>query len=277
MTRILTVFLMIVWISTVAAAAAERPTRDGPWRPHQLSRCARPAPPFPAAREALAEARELLDLENGGDAIVVLELALAEHPRSPWLRFLLAQLYIMAGQGEEHCEPYGGPVRATGDWPADRQRYLGRAEQLLSDLAGTWSDDGMVWFLRADAARAAGDNDRASEFDLAGRERCTRLETLAMISEIRDLGRKPAELLTPIVPEYPADCLQERVTGEVLLDVLIDPQGRVAQTVSRRRADRRLIAAASEAAAVAGYQAARVGYYPIWSWIEVAVTFSLDN
>ncbi|MBD3221849.1 hypothetical protein GF314_11470 [bacterium] len=260
-----------------ATTAGERPPPDGAWRPHQLSRCARPAPPYPAAREAIAEAHELFELEAGGDAIVVLEDALADHPRSPWLRLMLAQIYVLAGQGEEHCEPFGGPARATGDWPADQRRYLRRADRLLADLAGSWPDDGLVWFLRADAARAAGDVDAASRYDAQGRERCTRLDTLEFVTALRDLGRKPAELLTPIVPEYPAECLQKRITGEVLLDVLIDPHGRVAETVPARRADRRLIAAASEAAAAAGYQAARIGYYPIWSWIQVSVNFSLDN
>ncbi len=269
--------LLLAAIIASPTVAGERPSGDAAWRPHHHTHRARFLPRHTPEREAIAEARELFELEAGGDAIVVLEDALADHPRSPWLRLMLAQIYVLAGQGEEHCEPYGGPARARGDWPADRRRYLERADRLLGDLAGSWRDDGLVWFLRADAARAAGDLDAASRYDAQGRERCTRLDTLEFVTELRDLGRKSAELLTPIVPEYPAGCLQERITGEVTLDVLIDPHGRVAETVPARRADRRLIDAASQAAAAAGYQAARIGYYPIWSWIQVSVNFTLDN
>jgi TonB family protein len=275
---------LIRWSVIVLALALAAPTvardrmdADGTWRPHQLDRCQRPAAPFPEVRSALDEAGELFALENGGDAVSVLEHALRSHPRSPWLRFMLAQIYILAGQGEPHCQPFSGPVAPTGDWPRDRRRYLERADHLLGDLVGTWPDDGIVWFLRADAARGLNDPESASEYDLRGRECCTRRQTIEFVADMRDLNRKTAELLTPIVPEYPAECLQKRITGQVVLDVLIDPQGRVADTRAVNRADRRLVAAASEAAADAGYQAARVGYYPIWSWIEVSIHFTLDN
>ncbi len=268
---------VLVLLACVASRADEVPPPDGPWRAHQLQRCGRPAPAAPAVRVVLEEARELFDLANGGDAVVVLEAGLGRHPTSPWLKLFLAQVYILAGQGEPHCLPTGGPAAPTGDWPTDRRRCLARADHLLSQLGGDWRDDGIVWFLRADAARAMDDPEAAGAFDLEGRRCCTRQESLSFIAGLRDLGRKPAELLTPIVPEYPQECLRRRIQGRVVLDLLVDPQGRVAEAVAVNRADRRLEAAAAEAAAGAGYQAARVGYYPIWSWIQVSVSFTLEN
>jgi TonB family protein len=268
---------MMIALLAGSSPAGETPAPDGTWRPHRLSRCDRPSPPYPAARAALDEALLLFGLENGGDAVVVLEDALTRQARSPWLRLLLAQIYVLAGQGEEHCLPTGGPAAPRGDWPDDRRRCLLRADALLADLLATWPDDGLVWFLRADAARALGDLEAASEHDLRGRRCCTRLETLEFVADLRDLRRRQADLLTPITPEYPAECLQRRIEGEVVLDLLIDPEGRVAEAVPVNRADRRLVRSAQAAAADAGFQAARVGYYPIWSWIEVSVNFTLEN
>ena len=38
-----------------------------------------------------------------------------------------------------------------------------------------------------------------------------------------------------------------------------------------------LLETAREAAAGGGYQAAQLGYYPVWSWLRVPVQFSLEN
>ncbi|MEZ4387596.1 MAG: TonB family protein [Candidatus Krumholzibacteriia bacterium] len=273
-----------LWLGLLVAVAmagrlpaTEVPPPDGPWRAYRLQRCDHPAPPPPAVRAILDEARELFDLQNGGDAVVVLEDGLRREPTSAWIRLFLAQIYILAGQGEPHCLPSGGPAAPRGDWPADRRRCLERADRLLGQLAATWPDDGIVWFLRADAARALDDPEAASEDDLQGRRCCTRLESLEFIADLRDLQRKPGELITPIAPEYPEACLRKRITGRVELDLLVDPEGRVAESVALGRADRRLQAAAAEAARDAGFQAARVGYYPIWSWIRVSVNFTLEN
>ena len=58
-------------------------------------------------------------------------IALATGRRDPWLIFLLAQIYVMAGQGEPHCQPLSGPAAPTGDWPRDQARWLERADLLL--------------------------------------------------------------------------------------------------------------------------------------------------
>lgn len=264
-------------ILAVTVQAAEHVPADGPWRPHRLERCDRPSPPSPAVRDVLEEAHLLYGLGNGGDAAVVLEDGLVRHPTSPWIRLFLAQIYLQAGQGEPYFLPTGGPAAPGGYWPDDRRRCLERADLLLSRVGGDWRDDGIVWFLRADVARALDQPEVASDHDLAGRRACTRQESLEFIADLRDLGRKPVEVLTPIVPEYPEHCLQRRIEGRVELDLLIDPEGRVAQWNPANRADRRLQDAAGEAVAAAGFQAARVGYYPIWSWVRVSVSFTLEN
>jgi len=270
-------FCILVNLAPLTVVGDELPVPEGPWRLHQLSRCARPAPPLAGEQAVLDEALELFGLGNGADAVVVLEDGLTRMPRSPWLRLMLAQIYILAGQGEPHCLPYQGPAAPRGHWPDDRRRLLENADRLLADLAGSWSDDGIVWFLRADAARALDVPEIAGEYDLAGRQRCSRRETLDFVAGLRDLGRKPAELLTGIAPVYPEACLRKRIEGTVVLDLLVDPQGRVAESVTVNRVDSRLAGAAAEAAEEAGYQAARVGYYPVWSWIQVSVRFALDN
>lgn len=269
-------WLLLVMIAGGLLAQEQAPP-DGVWRPHRLERCDRPSPPAPAVRAVLDEALHLYHLGNGGDAAVVLEDGLERHPTSPWIRLLLAQIYLQAGQGEPYFLPTGGPVKPTGHWPDDRRRCLERAGSLLGRLGTDWLDDGIVWFLRADIARALDDPEAASDHDLAGRRACTRQESLNFIAELRDLGRKPAEVVTPIVPEYPQECLRRRIEGRVELDLLVDPEGRVAQWAPANRADRQLQEAAAEAAAAAGFQAARVGYYPIWSWIRVSVSFTLEN
>jgi TonB family protein len=179
--------------------------------------------------------------------------------------------------GEPHCQPSAGPEPASGDWPRDRARWLDRAQRLLDRVEAAWPDDGLVDFLRADAARAAGDQEAAAHRDLQGRGKCTHMESLDLVAAMRDLGRKPPRVIAPIVPEYPEDAIRARVQGEVVLDLLIDPQGRAAEAVVVGRADRRLANAARAAARDGGYQAAMVGYYPVWSWLRVPVRFSLGN
>ena len=276
------------WISKLAtltvalpltlAGAAETPVYgDADWRPHMLARCEPHAPLRGPDREVADEALELFGLGNGGDGIVVLEAALQRPGREPWLPLLAAQIYIMAGQGEPHCQPSAGPAPATGDWPRDRTRWLDRAQRLLDRVEAAWPDDGLVDFLRADAARAAGDQETAANQDLRGRGKCTHMASMDLVAGMRDLGRKPPRVIAPIVPTYPKEAVRARVQGEVILDLLIDPQGRATEAVVVGRADRRLAEAARAAARDGGYQAAMVGYYPVWSWLRVPVRFTLDN
>jgi TonB family protein len=61
-----------------------------------------------------------------------------------------------------------------------------------------------------------------------------------------------------------------------MLDVLVDPEGRVAQ-VEVVQGPSALTAAAVAAARDAGYQAARVGVYPVWAWLRVPVSFTVPT
>jgi TonB family protein len=265
-------------LAPAAAVAAEvAPRHGGDWRPHRLARCGRHLPPSGPPRAALEEALELFHLRNGGDAAVVLELGLEANPRSPWLLLLLAQIYLLAGQGEPHCLPSSGQAEPQGDWPRDRARLLDLADARLRELSGVWPDDALVAFLRADVARARDDHAAAAELDMRGRTLCTHMASLDLIRDLRDLRLRAPRVIAPIAPQYPAACVREEVTGEVLLDLLVDPQGRIAEVVVVDSPDRRLSAAAGAAARDAGYQAAQVGYYPVWAWLRVPVVFTLEN
>jgi TonB family protein len=260
------------------AGAQEVPPRGGDeWRPHRLARCGRHLPPSGPARAVYDEARELFELRNGGDAVVVLEMGLEQSGRNPWLLLLLGQLYLMAGLGEPHCVPSTGPGAPRGDWQEDQMRLFDLADARLRQLAGLWPDDAIVAFLRADVARARGDAAAAAEYDLAGRALCTHTSSLDLLRELRNLRDRPPRVVTPLAPQYPPSCIEDGVEGEVLLDLLIDPQGRIAEVSVLDRPDGRLAAAASEAARDAGYQAGQVGPYPIWAWLRVPVRFNLTN
>jgi len=257
------------------ALGNEEPGPDGLWRPHTLSRCPTHEVVKGNARECFEEALELFDLENGGDGVVVLELGLRQDPGNPWLMLLLAQLYLLAGQGELHCQPSTGPTAPTGDGFADQKRLFMRANELLTELSEIWTDDSVIDFLRADLYRILGEQDLAAELDFQGRTKCSHLESLNLLQRVRALERKPARVVAPISPEYPEECVRKGIQGEVVLDLLIDPQGRVIEAVLVRHVDERLVVAAKVAAEIAGYQAAQLGPYPIWAWLRVPMRFNL--
>lgn len=263
--------------STRPGLATESPPPDGDWRPHRLSRCRPHAAIRDDARPLLAEALDLHRHRGGGDGIVLLESALREVGNQAWLLLVLGQLYLLAGQGDPSCLPLSGPVAPSGAWDRDRLRLLDRADIMLQRLEALWPDDGLVAFLRADVARARDDHETAAEFDHAGRSRCSHLESLDLVAAMRDLARRPPRVTAPIVPEYPREAARRRVQGEVVYDVLLDPRGRVAAAVLVGRADRALAAAARDALEDGGYQAAQVGYYPVWAWLRVTVRFALES
>lgn len=276
--------LILLGLSLAAAGSGggatlsdERAPPDGLWRPHRLARCPEHPRPRGEAESAFDEARRLFDLGNGGDAAVVLELAIDAHAGHPWLLLLLAQIYLLAGQGEVHCQPAAGPLAPTGDWERDRRRLLGRAGDLLERLERSWSDDGLVDFLRADVARALDDQAAAAEHDFRGRGKCTHLESLDLLQAMRGLLQRPADVAAPIVPIYPEAAARRRIQGEVILDLLVDPFGRAVAARQVGRADPLLAEAALLAAPDGGFQAARVGYYPVWSWLRVPIRFRLEN
>jgi TonB family protein len=190
---------------------------------------------------------------------------------------LLAQIYLLAGQGEPHCLPSSGALAPRGDWELDRRRLLARSGDLLTRLGRAWPDDGTVDFLRADVDRARDDQEAAAEHDFRGRGKCTHTETLDLLRQMRGLGLRPAKIVEPIAPNYPEEAARRRIEGEVTVDLLIDPFGRVAAARQVGPADPTLVRAAIAAAPFGGFQAAQVGYYPVWSWLRVPVRFRLGN
>ncbi len=276
-TRVSPVLVVVAAVMAGPVHPAEMPPPDGEWRLHRLARCAEHPQLAESSREAMVEALDLFHIQNGGDGIDVLESALAVDSDQPWLQLLLAQIYVMAGQGEPHCQPTGGPTAPSGNWSRDQARWLDRADELLADLKNVWPDDGLVDFLRADGARAGDDPEKAAEFDHMGRSGCSYRESLQFVRALRDLRTRPARVLEPIVPEYPSECARQGIQGLVMLDLLIDPRGRAVEVAVVGPADRRLAKAARMAADGGGYQAAQLGYYPVWSWLRVPVQFTLEN
>lgn len=256
---------------------AEIPPSDGPWRPHLLARCQKHFPPRGRVLEYVDEAQHLFRSHNGGDASELLEIAIAEQGGHPWLLLLLAQIYLLAGQGEPHCLPSSGPLAPGGDWSRDRERLLERGEDLLNQLARIWSDDSVVDFLAADLARIRDDHAGAAELDHLGRRNCSHMESLELLASLRGLHRRPAELLTLPDPAYPAAAIARRAQGEVVFDILIDPFGRVHTVHQVGRADADLARSAMQAIRDGGYQAACIGYYPVWSWLRVPVRFRIAH
>lgn len=258
-----------------APARAGTPTPDDLWRPHQLEHCHDHPEPRGAVRAYFDEARALFAARNGGDAASLLEMAVAEQGGHPWLLLLLGQIYILAGQGEPHCQPSSGPLAPGGDWPQDRLRLLRRGEEVLTSLGRAWPHDGVVDFLLADAARARDDHETAAERDHRGREKCTYLASLDLLRDLRDLQRRTPRLLVPLAPEYPESAVRRRIQGEVVFDLLIDPHGRVASVQQVGDAEPVLVKAALAAVEDGGYRAGQVGYYPVWSWLRIPVRFTL--
>jgi len=220
--RALVCILMLAggWIPGAGAVpAAEVPPPDGDWRPHRLARCqVHPAPRGPAA-DVMAQARDLFVHGAGGDAVSVLERGLVEVGSQPWLSLFLAQIYLLAGQGEPHCLPLTGPAAPAGDWAADRLRLLDRADILLARLQELWRDDAAVVFLRADVARSRDDHATAADLDHQGRQQCTHMETFDLLRELRGLTLRPAKVLAPIAPAYPEAAARRRIQGEVFFDL----------------------------------------------------------
>jgi TonB family protein len=265
------------WFYGAAPALAEVAPPAGQWRPHRLTRCQEHRPAAGAAGDFLTEAHELFVHRNGGDAAVVLELGLREVGSQPWLLLLLAQIYLLAAEGEAHCRPLAGPAALTGDPERDRTRLLERADLLLRHLQEIWPDDALVDFLRADVARAGSDQDAAAVLDHRGRQKCTHIESLDLLRDLRDLPQQPPRVLAGVTPVYPQAAIRRNVQGEVVFDLLIDPQGRIATLELVGRADPDLAQAAREALNEASYQAGQVGPYPVWSWLRVPVRFRLGN
>ncbi len=258
----------------------EAPAPDGPWRPHVLERCQHllEESGINAAQEGcLATCRNLFKQYEGSDAIMELELCLQDHGRCDLVLLTLGQLYMMAGRGMPELLPSEGPAGDVGHWPTNQRRLLDRAEALLTEAAQSRLDDGMIDYLRADIARARGDTSGARQLVAAGREKCSLPRSIAILAQYQHLNRYGAKMLAGVSPEYPAKALAEEITGEVVVDLLVNPAGRVVQVAPVSSPHRVLTRAAATAFLAARVQPAKIGKYPLWSWLRAKTRFSLGD
>ncbi len=252
------------------------PPGGGSWRPHELRRCAGvdQAVLSRGAREVLSTAHDLFRMGEGGDSVIELELYLSEKGRADGLVLLtLGQLYVLAGQGEPSVEPREGPAAITGDWGVDRPRLLARAEQVLREAANQRPDDSVVDYLLADAARARGDMSAGAALFAHGFGKCTLSASTAVLARYQGLNPHPALQTKGVAPEYPASAARDGISGEVVLDLLVAPTGRVSQVSVVSSPDRRIGEAATAAMTKAEFSPGRLGKYPVWSWVRVTVAF----
>jgi TonB family protein len=253
----------------------ESPVPDGVWRPHVLSRCQGEDRASPEGEKALSQSFELFRMQSGSDAIMELEISLRRRPREGLVLLQLAQLYLMAGQGEPELLPREGPARDVGDWPRNRERLLGRAELLLGEAQSVRPEDGVIDYLQGDVQRARGDSVGALRAVNAGRAKCLPSRSMELLRRFQHLNGRAAKLVNSVAPVFPPDAVRAGVGGEVVLDLLISPAGAVVQTVTVRSPDARLTAAAAAALHRAEFEPARLGKYPIWSWIRIPTQFKL--
>ncbi len=254
----------------------EVPPPEAPWRPCLPSACraSDPEPLPPRVRRALDEAEELLGYGEGGDAIVVLELALQAEKNPPATLLIdLAQLYVLAGQGEPSLVPREGPAADTGSWPENRRRFLARARRLLRRALEARPDDAAIVYLLADAARAAGRQAAADSLWQEALQRCPYRSSMAILSRRQELSVHPPRQGEGVSPVYPPAAAREGVTGEVDLDLLVAPDGTVRQVDIVASPDGRLSRAAAAAFRGARCEPGRIGKYPVWSWLRAGVVF----
>lgn len=254
----------------------ETPAPDGVWRPHLLARCrGRQEPPSPADAAALVEAWNRFAAGEGDDAIAALEAHLRGREPDGMVLLALGQLYLLAAQGTPGPAP--PPGSAAGDGSRDQRRLLERAAGLLQEATLLRPDDGAVEYLLADVTRAAGDLGAAARSERAGHAKCSLPESMELLRAYQGLTLHAARLESDVVPRYPEAAARKGTGGEVVSDLLISPAGEVAQLVVVASVDPDLDRAAGEALRAATYRAARVGKYPVWSWLRIPVRFTLTT
>jgi hypothetical protein len=209
--------------------------------------------------------------------MIEMEMGLEAGYRHPLMLLTLGQLYLMAGQGDPDLLPVEGPAADVGDWDRNRDRLLQRAEDLLQEAAPSRPDDAAVDYLLADVARARGRLEEAAELMAAGMTKCTGGRSFAILWQYQQLNNYPARYLGGPSPEYPQSEVQKEVTGDVVLDVLLAPDGGIRQVEEVASPSGALTRAATASLRKGGFEASRVGKYPIWSWLRVTTAFNLDQ
>jgi hypothetical protein len=256
---------------------AETPPVDGVWRAHRISWCEDDGLAPPAVEKLLGLCSQYFREGSGTDGMLELELALEQGQRHPLLLLTLGQLYLIAGQGEPELLPPEGPAADVGDWARNKQRLLARAETLLREAADTRVADAAIDYLLADVARARQDWQTANRFTFEGAQKCTSGRGFATLVLYQQLNRYPGTYLGGPGPQYPESALKKHISGEVVLDLLISPGAEVMQAVVVESPDFSLSKAAATSLKQGTWEAARLGKYPIWSWLRVNTSFTLDK
>lgn len=265
------------WAEAVRWEFDETPPADGHFRPHVLERCRVPETVPAVVERYLGLASEFYRHGSGSDGMIELELGLADGIRHPLMLLTLGQLYLMAGQGDPALLPVEGPAADVGDWPRNRRRLLGRARELLIECQESRPDDAAVDYLLADVARAGGRFDEATEWVWSGERKCTGGRSFRILKGYQQLGEYAPKYLGGPAPEYPAGALEAGITGDVVLDLLLDPRGNARQAVVVEAPDPSLARAAEKSLAAGAFEAARIGKYTVWSWLRVRTAFQLEG
>lgn len=259
------------------AELTETPAPPGAWREHRLARCTDDLD-IPAAVEKLvALSSEFYREGSGSDGMVELELAYAAGQHHPLVLTTMGQLYLMAGQGKPSLLPHEGPARDVGSWERNQPRLLGRARLLLEAAGQAWPDDAGIDYLLADVQRAAGDTLSAAAFVSRATAKCTGGRSFRIIQLYQQLKRYPARHEGGPPPVYPADSLALHEQGKVVVDLLLSPTAEVRQVLIVSTPSAALAAAAAVCLRQGRFTPARVGQYPVWSWLRVTVAFSLQG
>ena len=254
----------------------ESPAPEGDWRPHVLARCRRADEAPPAVERALGFAWDLYrNKRAGSDAIMELEICLRAHPRDGLLLVTLGQMYLLGARGERALVPREGPAAATRQWSRTRERLLDRAESLLREARTVRPDDGSVEYLFSDLSTTRGDTTAAALLLAEGTRKCLLPRSLEILRRYQGLQGRPARLVSRVAPDFPVEAGREGKSGVVELDLLIDPAGFVVQTVTVASPDSRLTTAAAAALLAARFEPARLGEYPVWSWLRLPVPFKI--
>ena len=255
----------------------ETPAPDGDWRPHRLSHCTEDVDVPTVVERYLGICSEYYRDGSGSDGMIEMEMGLADGHRHSLMLITLAQLYLMAGQGDPDLLPVEGPAADVGDWDRNKIRLLRRAEDLLQEAAETRLDDAAVDYLLADVARARGDQAKAADLVAAGMLKCTGGRSFGILWQYQQLNNYPPRYLGGSSPEFPQTALDKGIEGDVIFDVLLSPAGEVRQLVVVESPGRSLSKAAEASLRKGRFEAARVGKYPIWSWLRVTTAFTLED
>ena len=255
----------------------EAPVPDGDWRPHRLSSCREDVDVPTVVERYLGICSEYYRDGSGSDGMMEMEFGLADGHRHSLMLLTLGQLYLMAGQGDPDLLPVEGPAADVGDWDRNRVRLLRRAEDLFQEAARTRTDDAAVDYLLADVARARGDQALAAERVASGMTKCTGGRSFGTLWQYQKLNKYPPRYLGGPSPVYPQNAVENGVTGDVIIDVLLSPAGEARQLVVVESPSESLARAAAVSLRKGGFEGARVGKYPIWSWLRVTTAFNLEE